>query len=80
MTESAQPPGMGPVKGYSNQPPEKIALVNANKELEDEVGRQWHALKERGDVDPRMLAHARTQLQDGFMWLNRAIFQPHSEL
>lgn len=29
-------------------------------------------------LDPRCLAHARTQLQDGFMWLTRAVTKPES--
>lgn len=77
---SPQPEGQAPVTGYRKISDELIALVNENKSLENEVGEQWNRLKERGDIDPRMLAHARTQLQDGFMWLNRAIFQPESEL
>lgn len=66
-----------PVKGYLPQTDDKVAIVNANKELEERVLRVLDEMK-AGDMqfDQRMVAIARTQIQDGFMWMNRAVFQP----
>ena len=67
-----------PVAGYKQtQPQWAIDLVNANKVLEEKILRQidQHFLM-AGDLDQRCVAQARTQIQDGFMWLNRAVFQP----
>lgn len=73
-----------PVKGYQPQSDEKVALVNENKVLEERVLRQLDKhvkqLGEKGPgaltVDGRWLAIARTQIEQGFMALNRAVFQP----
>lgn len=75
-----------PVQGYTAQSTDKVALVNENKELEERVLRQ---LDRMGDlngthvlgqanllIDPRMLALARTKIQEAFMWANRAVFRP----
>ena len=77
-----------PVAGYVAQSPENIATVNANKELEERVLRQIDAMQRSrtgqsvndpsGDAiyDQRMIALARTKIQEGFMWLNRSVMQP----
>lgn len=68
-----------PVAGYTAQPDEKIALVNANKVLEERTLRQIDAMQgaaAEAGYDPRMIALARTKTQEAFMWLNRAVFQP----
>lgn len=67
-----------PVKGYkSEQPAFKVALVNENKLLEELVLRQMDVHVQLGaDLDQRSVALARTHLQNAFMWLNRAVFQP----
>lgn len=73
---SKEHPGL-PVAGYQPQSDAKVSAVNANKDLEERALRQIEALLASDiDVDPRMAALARTKLQEGFMWLNRAIFQP----
>lgn len=79
MTVDPQPEGQGPVKGYTKQSDENVALVNDSKELENRVGDLVQAIAASG-ADPRMVAIAITQLQDGFMWLNRSVFQPKSRL
>jgi hypothetical protein len=73
MTETHKPL---PVAGYVGQSDEKIALVNRNKEIEEETLRILDNLANRADVDKRHLALARTNIEQGFMWLNRSIFQP----
>jgi hypothetical protein len=65
-----------PVKGYKPQNQEKIDLVNANKELEERCLRQAERIKADPNYDGRMAALAFTHIQDAFMWLNRAVFQP----
>jgi len=65
------------VPGYMPQSQEKIDLVSRNKELEERVLRVLDDL--RGivyDADQRWLAIGRTAIENGFMAVNRAIFQP----
>lgn len=65
-----------PVAGYTDQTGDKVALVNENKVLEEKVLRQLDAMKGNTDCDPRMVAIAFTKMQEAFMWMNRAVFQP----
>ncbi len=68
-----------PVKGYTPQADDKVALVNENKLIEELVNRQIDLhLRNRdsADIDQRMVALARTKMQEAFMWLNRSVFQP----
>lgn len=67
-----------PVAGYKPQSDEKVGLVNENKALEEQVLRQMDRLATlpTGTIDPRWFAIARTQIEQGFMALNRAVFQP----
>ena len=69
-----------PVSGYRKQSDENVKLVNVNKELEERVLRQIDNMMANADLpegfDKRMIALARTNIEQGFMWLNRAVFQP----
>lgn len=65
-----------PVAGYRAQSDEKVQMVNVFKALEERVLRQVDHIRGHGAVDQRMLALGVTNLQQAFMWLNRAIFQP----
>lgn len=78
-----------PVAGYTAQSDEKVALVNSFKADEERLLRKLdHLLGQQGNVsprdvhdgkamvDPRWIAIARTHFQEGFMALNRAVFQP----
>jgi hypothetical protein len=66
-----------PVKGYKPQRAEAVALVNVNKELEEYVLRQIDQLRDRyPDIDLRWLAIGQTDIEQGFMAINRAIFRP----
>ncbi|KAB7782428.1 DUF7681 family protein [Methylorubrum populi] len=67
-----------PVAGYKPQSDEKVALVNENKELEERILRQMDRLAAlpAGTVDPRWFSIGRTAIENGFMALNRSIFQP----
>ena len=67
------------VAGYTAQSDEKIALVNHFKEVEERLLRDIDAMcdsTEPARFDMRWLAIARTELQQGVMALNRAVFQP----
>jgi hypothetical protein len=51
--------------------------INRIRLLEKEVGRLWKTFKEAADqfdppLDMRCMAHAKTQMQDAFMWWRRA--------
>lgn len=70
-----------PVKGYTPQSDERLALVNHNKEMEEralrriaELGRMNTGMNPTCDHD--CLAMARAQLIQAFMWMNRAVMQP----
>lgn len=64
-----------PVHGYRPQSSERIALVNANKRDEERILRQIDQMM-AGSFDKRWLAIARTHIEQGYMALNRAVFQP----
>lgn len=64
------------VYGYSAQSDDKVALVNENKILEERVLRQLDKLTLDHSVDQRMVQLGRTNIQQAFMWINRAVFQP----
>jgi len=66
-----------PVHGYKPvQPAWALDLVNENKILEEKVLRQIDQHHFNSSVDGRAVAIARTKIEEGFMWLNRAVFQP----
>jgi GrpB-like predicted nucleotidyltransferase (UPF0157 family) len=65
-----------PVAGYRPQEDAKVALVNANKQAEERVLRILDALAEQPETDKRWLAIGRTAIEQGFMAVNRSIFQP----
>lgn len=73
-----------PVAGYRPQNDARVAIVNQNKELEERVLRQIDRIAGRSptgtldssEFDQRWVALAKTQIEQGFMALNRAIFQP----
>lgn len=71
-----------PVQGYRQQPQIAVDAVNRNKETEEKILRLIDDLQngqlkgESFQADGRWLAIARTDLEKGFMALNRAIFKP----
>lgn len=68
-----------PVAGYQAQKDWAVSLVNDNKRLEEQVLRQidFHKVGPHAqDIDQRAVALALTKVQEAFMWLNRAVFQP----
>lgn len=65
-----------PVAGYTDQSNARVELVNANKRMEECVLRTLDQLVGDANFDQRWLAIARTNIEQGFMAFNRAIFQP----
>lgn len=65
-----------PVAGYIAQTDWNISRVNANKRAEEAVLKALDGLAEMADVDKRWLAIGRTQIEQGFMAVNRSIFKP----
>jgi hypothetical protein len=65
-----------PVSGYRPQSADRVSLVNANKEVEERVLRILDELAASDAVDKRWLAIGRTHIEQGFMAVNRSIFQP----
>jgi hypothetical protein len=69
-----------PVKGYAPvQSARNIRIVNGFKEVEESILRAAEAIREDpgSDNDQKRAANvAITYLQTGFMWLNRAVFNP----
>ena len=65
-----------PVAGYQPQSQENVALVNANKALEERALRQLDAMSDATRFDLRWVAIARTAIEQGFMAMNRAVFKP----
>lgn len=51
-------------------------MANRNKLLEERVLRVLDDLKSDPDVDQRWLAAGRTDIEKGFMSVNRAVFKP----
>ncbi len=65
-----------PVAGYRPQTMTAVEQVNGHKIIEERILRIIDTLQATGVGDPRWLAVARTDLEKGFMALNRAVFQP----
>jgi hypothetical protein len=65
-----------PVAGYQTQSQSRVDQVNGHKVMEERLLRIIDYLQQSGMGDPRWLAIAKTDLEKGFMALNRAVFQP----
>jgi hypothetical protein len=65
-----------PVAGYTAQSNKAVATVNYHKAMEERILRQIDALAQQGAGDPRWRAIARTHIEEGFMALNRSVFNP----
>lgn len=64
-----------PVAGYTAQSDSRVEMVNDNKALEERVLRRLDEMKAL-NVDQRWLAIGRTHIEEAFMAINRAVFQP----
>lgn len=65
-----------PVHGYQPQPDANVVRVNTMKLLEERVLRALDDLQANGSADPRWLSIGRTQIEQGFMAVNRSVFRP----
>lgn len=65
-----------PVLGYRAQAEENVDLVNTNKQLEEVLLSRLDLFAQMEEIDKRWLAIGRTQIEQGFMAINRAIFRP----
>ena len=66
-----------PVHGYVSQSDKNVAIVNGHKETEERLLRHLDEMLHNNNAfDGRWLAIARTHFEQGFMALNRAVFQP----
>ncbi len=76
MTDIENPAGK--VAGYTLQSDAKVDRVNEYKADEERLLRKLDLLFTDSPImaDPRWIAVARTHFQEGFMALNRAVFQP----
>jgi hypothetical protein len=70
---SACPP---PITGYRQLTAGEIHWINRVKEKAKEVGYLLDEIRIHGDPDPRWLAIGKTDLQQGFMAVIRAIAKP----
>jgi hypothetical protein len=65
-----------PVSGYKPQSGKNVDTVNYNKDAEERTLRILDKLKDDKTVDQRWLAIGRTHIEQGWMAVNRAVFQP----
>lgn len=65
-----------PVAGYKPQDQESIDLVNTMKAYEERLLRSLDILRRDETVDQRWLAIGRSRVEEGFMAINRSIFNP----
>ena len=64
------------IKGYRDLSQAEIDSINSIKLAEQDIGQLWQQVSKVEGVDGRMLALAKTNLQDAFMWFIRAVAQP----
>lgn len=65
-----------PVKGYTGQSNDNVALANRLKEAEERYLRELDELDTFPNTDKRLVALARTHMQTAAMWAVRSVFQP----
>lgn len=64
------------IEGYRPQSDEHVNMVNRNKRLEESILVTLDLLAQLPEIDKRWLAIGRTEIEKGFMAVNRAIMQP----
>lgn len=65
-----------PVAGYHEQTDTAVGQVNRHKVAEEQILRMLDQLSGLEGIDQRWLAIGRTQIELGFMAVNRAVFRP----
>jgi hypothetical protein len=64
------------ITGYRDLTQSEIDGMNSIKALEAGTGELFKQIGQIEGVDPRLLALAKTNLQQGFMWFVRSIAKP----
>ncbi len=64
------------ITGYRELEQYEIDAMNAVKEMAKQVGEMFEKLESTSGLDQRWIAVGKTNLQQGFMALTRAIAQP----
>ncbi|MBB3239161.1 hypothetical protein FHW68_000633 [Pseudomonas sp. Tn43] len=64
------------ITGYRDLSQSEIDGMNSIKALEADTGKLFKQISQIEGVDPRLLALAKTNLQQGFMWFVRSIAKP----
>lgn len=64
------------ITGYRDLIQSEIDGMNSIKALEKDTGDLFKQISDIEGVDPRLLALAKTNLQQGFMWFVRSIAKP----
>lgn len=83
--QQLDPQAPGKVTGYRTHDQFSIDTVNSIKETENMLGELLDSIREAAqqgliDMDHDMAHFAVLQIQTGYMWLVRSIFQPDSKL
>lgn len=65
-----------PVPGYRLQSDDAVKIVTGHKHAEEQLLRLLDALAARDDIDKRWLSIGRSHFEQGWMAVNRAVFQP----
>lgn len=65
-----------PVPGYRPQTEEALTIVRAMKHHEEKLLRALDDLAEMPEIDKRWLAMGRSDVEKGFMAINRSIMRP----
>jgi hypothetical protein len=65
-----------PLRGYRTLSDGEKALIDQIKLMEQSVGDLWREVQRTPGTDGRMLALAKTGLQDAFMWWVRSVTKP----
>lgn len=61
------------ITGYRELDPGQIDRINAIKKLEAQAAELWLDLKDRGGIDYRAHALARTKFEEACMWLTKSV-------
>lgn len=67
------------ISGYRVLSPEDKATMNLLKALEAKILDEFTLLAAVPHINQRSLAIAKTEIQTGFMWANRAVARPNGE-
>ncbi len=65
-----------PLPGYRRQTDDALAIVRLSKNAEETILRVLDELARDDDIDKRWLAIGRTDIERGFMAVNRAVMKP----